>query len=133
MGGQDGYGRDLLAYDTDSNTLMAGVTIKPTKQLGFGLSLALADAEAALAPFAIDGGEYVATHPTVNYDFSQTHTYSALDTSRVEAHASVKYKFSDSFKLRLKYHYIDYEDKQPYLYDTSGTLDYFAAALIWKF
>jgi hypothetical protein len=35
--------------------------------------------------------------------------------------------------LRLRYHYIDYTDDAPYLYDTSGTYQYVAGALGWVF
>ena len=35
--------------------------------------------------------------------------------------------------LRFRYHYIDYQDDAPYLYDTSGEYQFIAAALGWVF
>ena len=92
MGGQDGYGRDLLTYDTDSDTLMAGVHVKPTERFGLGLHFSWTESEAGLRQFQIDGGEYLDTHPPVVYDFSNSHTYSALDLSRREGGVSAGYK-----------------------------------------
>ena len=133
MGGQDGFARDPLEYEIDSSTMMAGVKIKPSKKLGLGLSVSLNDSESSLEPFDLPADSYVATHPTMLYDFSQSHTYSNLDTSRLEAEAEAKYKFSEGFWLGVWYRHIDFEDDAPYLYDTSGTVKFITAALGWTF
>jgi hypothetical protein len=133
MGGQDGYGRDLLTYDTDSDTLMAGVHVKPTERFGLGLHFSWTESEAGMRQLEIDGGEYLDTHPTVVYDFSNSHTYSALDLSRREGSISAGYKVNETVNVKLKYHWINFDDNEPYLYDTSGSIDSYFAALIWKF
>jgi predicted porin len=133
MGGQDGYARDPLSYDSASHIIMAGLTLKPADKLKLGLNLTWTESEAALAPFDLSAPDYVATHPSTQYDFSQTHTYSDLDLSRLEASVKAGYKFSPNMSLYLKYRYADFDDDAPYLYDTSGSIDIYTAAVSWSF
>jgi hypothetical protein len=133
MGGQDGYSRDMLNYTSESNTLMAGLKFKKMDKMELGLDLSWMQAEAGLAPFDLSADDYVETHPPMAYDFSETHTYSNLDSTRVDADVWAKFFFTENLWLRLRYHYIDYTDDAPYLYDTSGTYQYVAGALGWVF
>lgn len=133
MGGQDGYARDLLGYDSTSNVLMVGVTVKPSETFDMGLSLTWTASEAALDPFALPADDYVATHPPTSYDFSETHTYSDLDTSRLDLQVDGRYHFNKAFWLNAAFRYADFSDDAPYLYDTSGSLSLYTVALGWKF
>ena len=133
MGGQDGYSRDMLNYTSESNALMAGLKFKKMDKMELGLDLSWMQAEAGLAPFDLSADDYVADHPPMSYDFSETHTYSNLDSTRVDADLWAKFFFTENLWLRLRYHYIDYTDDAPYLYDTSGTYQYVAGALGWVF
>jgi hypothetical protein len=133
MGGQDGYSRDMLSYTSESSTLMAGLKFKKTEKTELGLDLSWMQAEAGLAPFDLSADDYVETHPPMSYDFSETHTYSNLDSTRIDADVWAKLFFKENLWLRLRYHYIDYTDDAPYLYDTSGTYQYAAAAVGWIF
>jgi len=133
MGGQDGFSGNQLNYDSESNTLMAGITVRPSKAFKLNLGVAYTKSEAALDPFELPADDYVAITPTTSYDFSQTHTYSNLDTTRLDAHVTAKYKFSDTFWTKARYRRADYQDDAPYLYDTSGTIDFFSAYLGFTF
>ena len=133
MGGQDGYSRDMLDYSTDSNSLMAGLKYGTQNKLELGIDFSYMQAEAGLAPFDLSADDYVASHPSMSYDFSQSHTYSDLDSTRIDADVWAKIFFKENLWLRLRYHYIDYSDDAPYLYDTSGKYQYAAAALGWIF
>ena len=133
MGGQDGYSRDMLDYSTDSNSLMAGLKYGTQDKLELGIDFSYMQAEAGLAPFDLSADDYVASHPSMSYDFSQSHTYSDLDSTRIDADVWAKIFFKENLWLRLRYHYIDYSDDAPYLYDTSGKYQYAAAALGWIF
>jgi len=133
MGGQDGFARDLLAYSSESNVLMGGVKIKPTDNFYIGLDLTWTTSEAGLSAFDLSAPDYVATHPPMSYDFSQTHTYSDLDTSRLDAQVKANYKFGTSSWVAGTYRRVDFSDDAPYLYDTTGALDIFTFAYGMKF
>ena len=133
MGGQAGFSRDNLTYNTESFTAVGGIKLHPSKKSTFGLSVAWTDSTAALDPFDLPADDYVAITPPMSYDFSLSHTFSDLDISRLDADLLFKYKFNDGFWLRADYRIVDYKDDAPYLYDTSGTVQWFTAALGLKF
>jgi hypothetical protein len=129
MGGQAGFSRDMLAYSSDSNSLMAGLKFGSQDTMQLGIDLSWMQAEAALAPFDLPADDYVAITPPMSYDFSTSHLNSDLDTSRIDADLWAKFSFGTKWWLRLRYHYVDFQDDAPYLYDTSGTYQYAAAAV----
>ena len=133
MGGQDGYSRNVLDYTSESNTLMAGAKYGKQDSMEFGVDLSWMQAEAGLAPFELTADDFVATHPLMSFDFSQTNTYSDLDNTRIDAEIWAKFWFRDGLWLRLRYHWVDFQDDAPYLYDTSGSYQYAAAAVGWFF
>ena len=135
MGGQDGYARALIDYETNSDTLMAGIRFEPAERFDIGLGLSWTQADAAMDPFDIadQAAAFNATHASTVYDFSQVHTYSDLDTTRLDASFDAKYEIRDDFWVTLLYRYADFSDDAPYLYDTSGSLDLYALALGWTF
>ncbi len=133
MGGQDGFSRNLLAYSSTSNTVMAGLNLHPTDKLELGLAVTFSASDASLAPFDLPADDYVAITPPMVFDFSTTHTNSDLDVTRTEAELNARYRFSDRLWARLGYLWIDFEDDAPYLYDTSGRVDVVTAALGWVF
>jgi hypothetical protein len=129
MGGQDGFSRDLLNYSSDSNTLMAGLKYGAEKKMQLGIDLSWMQAEAALAPFDLPADDYVAITPPMTYDFSTSHLNSDIDNSRIDADLWAKFWFAEKWWLRLRYHYVDFQDDAPYLYDTSGKYQFAAAAV----
>jgi len=133
MGGQDGFSRDMLDYTSESNTLMAGLKYNTKDKMELGIDFSWMQAEAGLGAFDLSADDYVATHPPMSYDFSQTHTYSNLDSTRIDADLWAKFFFGNNIWLRLRYHYVDYQDDAPYLYDTSGKYQYATAAVGWLF
>jgi hypothetical protein len=133
MGGQDGFSRDLLEYEDDSTSLLGGVRLSPSKKTELGLHLAYTKSEAGLDPFDLPADDYVAITPPMIYDFSKSHTYSMLEITRFDGELDFKYKFSDDFWLRAAYKYVDYKDDMPYLFDTTGTVQWATLALGWYF
>jgi hypothetical protein len=128
MGGQDGFARDQLTYNSESNVLMGGIKFKPTEKFYIGLYLTNTDSTAGLDAFDLSAPDYVATHPPTSYDFSMTHTYSDLDTSRLDAQVKVHYKLGASSWVSGVYRRAEFTDDAPYLYDTDGALDIFTFA-----
>ena len=129
MGGQAGFSRDMLAYSSDSNTLMAGLKYGADKKMQLGIDLSWMQADAALAPFDLPADDYVAITPPMSYDFSQSHTYSDINSTRTDVELWGTFRFATDWWVRLRYHMVDYKDDAPYLYDTSGSYTFAAAAL----
>lgn len=133
MGGQDGYSRDLLNYNEESNSLLAGVNVRPGKRWSLGFNLGYTQAEGGLDPFDLPADDYVAVTPSMSYDFSKTHTYSNIDVSRFNGDAMVKFTFTDDLWLRFWYKVVDFSDDDPYLYDTSGIVQWATVTAGWSF
>ncbi|MEE4270477.1 MAG: hypothetical protein V2I67_02310 [Thermoanaerobaculales bacterium] len=122
MGGQDGYSDDRLNYTEESNSLLAGIKIRPSDKWALGFNAGYTTSEGGLDQFDLPADDYVAITPPMSYDFSKSHTYSDLDLSRLNFDAMFKLKFTENLWMRLWYNIVDFTDDDPYLYDTSGTL-----------
>jgi len=133
MGGQDGYSDDQVSYKEESNSLLAGVKIHPSKKWGLGFNFGYTASEAGMNQFDLSADDYVAMTPTMSYDFSKSHTYSDLDMSRLNFDAMFKLKFTDNTWMRLWYNIVDFTDDAPYLYDTTGTVQIGTITAGWSF
>lgn len=133
MGGQDGFSRDLLSYNDESNSLMGGVHIKPGSHWDFNLYGVYVQSKAALDPFDLPADDYVARTPSMTFDFSIAHTYTDIDLTRFEGGVEAKYSFTDSFWARARYRFIDYTDDAPVLEDQTGRVDFVYAMLGFAF
>jgi hypothetical protein len=133
MGGQDGSSRDLLSYNEESSSLMAGFHFKAGQRWDFNLYGVYVQSEAALDPFDLPADDYVAITPPMNYDFSIAHTYTDIDLTRFEGGVEAKYNFTDTLWARAKYHLIDYQDDAPFLEDFTGRVDFLYAMIGFAF
>ena len=129
MGGQDGFTRSPLSYDISSDTFMAGITLRPSDRIKLGAHLTYNDATSGLDQFELTADEYEARTPSMSFDFDESHTYSDLDTSRLEGQLEARYSINDSFWLGGWYRYIVFTDDAPYLEDTTGTVQLITAAV----
>ena len=112
---------------------MGGFSVKPNEDLQLGLDVTWNNAQAGLDPFRMPEAEaWSAAKPNQNHDFSQTHTYSDLDTTRVDTDLYMRYFFKPGKWVQAGYRYVDYQDDAPFLYDTSGSVDYYTISLGWK-
>ena len=124
----------MVTFNSTFQTLLAGFKVKPTDPLEIGIDLAWNTAEAAMDPFRFLEGElFAAEKPFQSYDFSQTYSHSDLDTTFLEAALEGSYRFNDRMYLSLGYRYLDYQDDAPYLYDTSGSVQFYRLGLGWYF
>jgi hypothetical protein len=124
----------LLRYDTTSNTLVGGFAVKPSDRLRISVDLAYNEADASLAPFELSvPAAYLAGNPNQSFDFSMTHLYSDLDYGQWEAGVEGRYAFSDRLWLVGGYRYLQFDDKAPYLYDTSGDAAIYHLRFGWGF
>ena len=108
--------------------------MKPSETFELSISAAVNSAEASMDPFRMPAGEaFAANRPNQWYDFTRTHTFSDLDTMFKEVALEAKYRFNDRSYLTGGYRYLDFEDDAPYLYDTSGSVDFYSLGLGWMF
>ncbi len=133
MGGQDGYQRDMLTQNTDSWTALMGVRFRPSKSFDLGINATQTKSTQSLDPFDLPAPDYVATHPSTSFDFSNAHLYSVIDVNRLDVTADANIKFNSDFWMNLYYRYSDYQDNYTMLDDLSGTAIYFGAYLGWAF
>lgn len=110
-----------MAYDGRNHILTAGLNLRPADRFGLGLQVNFTDSQAGMDPIDLSRPDFTARFPLVQLDFSQTHTYSLLDTSGVDLWADARYRFTNRFFVRGAYRYVDFNDDTAYLYDTTGT------------
>lgn len=109
---------------------MGGLKFKVTDVFKFGFDLAYVNATAGMSQFRFTTAEqWAAPKPNQNYDMSRVHTYSDLDTTRFESDLWAKFTFFKSAFLYADWRYVDYTDDAPFLYDTSGSIDYWNVGL----
>jgi hypothetical protein len=129
-----GSTRSLIDYETSSTTLLGGLAWKPSEKLAVDLSLAWNQADAGLDRVELTvPAAYLAANPNQAFDFSQMHTASDLDLSRLEGSVAVSYEIGAKAALLGEYRYVDLEDEAPYLEDLTGTFSSWSAALRWRF
>ncbi len=104
--------------------------MKVSDAFKWGVNLVWNSADAALDPFRMVAGEqWSAAKPNQYFDFTQTNTYSDLDTERLYGTIFGQYSFKENFWLWAGYTYQDYSDNAPYLGDHTGSADTWAARL----
>jgi len=72
-------------------------------------------------------------NPVQSYDFSQAYGYSNLDTSRFEIGTDATFRFTPRFYMTGAYRYLEYNDDEPVLVDSTGSIDLYSLGLGWKF
>jgi len=107
---------------------------KPSEKGWLRLDLAWNNNEAAFGSFRMmRGEEFAATKPNQSYDFTQTYLNSDLDSTRIESKLEGRYLFKPDRWLSAAYRYIDFEDNAPYLFDGTGSVDYYSLAFGFSF
>lgn len=66
-----------------------------------------------------------------NYDLTEAHTYSNLDSKRWDVNFTALTRISQGLEGLLSYSYVDFNDVTPYLADLSGKLNAVQVALRW--
>ncbi len=133
MGGQDGFSRNILKYNETSNSILGGIKVHPGDRWDLGLNVTYTASEGGLDPFELPADDYVAITPPMSYDFSKTNTYSNIDVDRFNFDAMLKYKFDNDIWLRFWYQIADFDDNDPYLYDTTGMVQWATVTAGWSF
>jgi len=108
---------------------MAGFWTKPADTFELGLDLTYTLGEAGLEQLQISAPEWAASHPNQSFDFSQTHTFSDLDLTRLDAEVWGKVHFSTKYWVRASYRYAEVEDDQPYITDYTGDTSWYGLSV----
>lgn len=108
---------------------MAGFWTMPAEVFELGLDLTYTVGDAGLEEIRISAPEWAATHPNQSYDFSETHTFSDLDLTRLDAELWGKMHFATKYWVRASYRYAEVEDDQPYISDYTGDASWYGLSI----
>ena len=134
MSGQVGSARTLAEYDSASGTLTGGFNFKVSSSVSLFANAVWSSADGSLDPFQIVvPADYLARNPNQSFDFTQTASYSDLDVSRAELELGGSFDLSSRLYLHAAYRYVDFEDDAPYLVDTTGSADFYALGVGYRF
>lgn len=122
----------MLDYESESNTLMGGLTLTPNDRLKIAFDAVWNEAEAALQSFDFDVPEsYLAANPNQSFDYTLSYLASDLDVSRLEIGAEATWAVSERLALAGGYRLIDFDDDAPYLGDLTGQVEFVHLGLRW--
>jgi hypothetical protein len=111
---------------------MGGFKLQPREGLDIDIQLTWNSADGGLDPFQMPVPAE-AVNANQLWDFSQTHSYSDQELTTVSAEVDFSYAIREGLWLRGGYQYLDLDDDAPYLYDVSGTVDFFDVGIGWSF
>ena len=101
--------------------------------MSFGLSYSDSRAGMDSIRFTEISQEAADNLPHEDYDFSEVHTYSDMDLSRIEFSGNLDVAVSKNLGLTFGLLYDDYTDDDPYLVDGTGTYTWLWAGLRFSF
>ncbi|MFZ2492574.1 MAG: hypothetical protein WA208_13935 [Thermoanaerobaculia bacterium] len=113
--------------------LLGGFKTTPMEALTLGFDAVYVLAETGLDPLALSAAAWAATHPAQAYDFSQTHTYSDQDLSRLDVGVDARYLLTNGFWVNAQYRHAKLDDNDPYIIDVTGRGDFVSVAVGRRF
>lgn len=123
-----------IRYDSESTTLLGGLTFKPADRWRLGIEAVWNDSQASMERFEIQvPPAFLAANPNSLYEFGQTHLFSDLELSRSELRASARFHLTPARWIDAGYRLIDVDDEAPYIEDFTGSIDLYSVALGWRF
>lgn len=122
-------------YRSDNHNAWAGVQVMPTGRLEIFVNSTFNRGTATIAGLDYDAS--VINDPLVGLDFGLMNAsfagFSDLRIRQFVHSAGFTYRLSDRLLLNGALEYHDYQDTQPYLFDTSGRRVFTYAGLNWLF
>jgi len=118
-----GYTLDEIEYNSDVHTLMLSANFDYSDKLNFNGSIVWNNGKAEMDGIDATSATYVGSAvPGMDHSLALPawEGYSDLDIDQVEYSLGVVYNYSDSISFNLNGSYFDYNDDDPYLYDTDG-------------
>ncbi|MGC8916380.1 MAG: hypothetical protein ACP5NF_05315 [Thermoanaerobaculum sp.] len=113
-------------------TLFAAGTWKPYESLELQGEVGYTRASEMMGQILFNVSEEIlAKLHDSNYDLSEAHTYSNLDSKRWDVNLSARARLAKGIHGVVSYNLVKYDDVTPYLADLSGRLDVFQVGLRW--
>jgi len=125
-----------MENDTEVHTLLFSADFVATEKLKFNGGLIFNWSKSEMNN--LSASYYEGKDPAAfGYDhaiaFSTWEDNSDLDVQEIEYYLGCSYEVNESLSVNLNASYTDYEDDEPYLYDTSGDLLLVNAGLTFRF
>ena len=125
-----------MENDTEVHTLLLSADFAATEKLKFNGGLIFNWSKSEMDN--LSASYYEGKDPAAfGYDhaiaFSTWEDNSDLDVQEIEYYLGCSYEVNESLSVNLNASYTDYEDDEPYLYDTSGDLLLVNAGLTFRF
>ncbi len=125
-----------MEYKTDVHTLLLSADFEATEKLKFNGGVICNWGEAEMDN--LSAAYYEGKQPgSFGYDhalaFSVWEDNSDLDIEEIEYYLGCSYDINERLTINLNASYTDYNDEEPYLYDTDGDLLLVNAGLTFRF
>lgn len=130
--GQFGSASDSVRSTSEYRSFIAGGEWKPWSKLSLSAQVAYTRGSESMDQIVFSVPEEVlARLIDSNYDLTEAHTYSNLDSKRWDVNFTALTRISRGLEGLLSYSYVDFNDVTPYLADLSGKLNAVQVALRW--
>ncbi|MCK5915957.1 MAG: hypothetical protein KAG92_07440 [Deltaproteobacteria bacterium] len=125
-----------MDYNTEVHTLLFSADFEATEKLKFNGGVIFNWSEAEMD--SLSASYYEGKQPkSFGYDhalaFNVWEDNSDLEVSEIEYYLGCSFDVSEVLTINLNASYTDYEDDEPYLYDTSGDILLVNAGLTFRF
>lgn len=134
MGALEHFGSasDVVNYETAVTTIHGGAEIGPVAGWGLGVQAAWTKAEGSFASINVALPDEILADE--DYDFSNINTYSDLDYSTLEVHATGTRQIHEDTSFTVGVGVIDFNDEASWVYgDLSGSIVYTRAGIETSF
>lgn len=125
----------MAGYDDQTHNAWAGVQVYPSAGAEVFANFAWNRAEATITNFAYDGGPYAAQLVGLDYALQSAEMagFSNLEFTRIGVNAGANVRVSAPLVINLSVDWGKYDDKDPYLVDTTGRYLQFFGGVTWLF
>lgn len=108
--------------------MTAGLRATVTERLSLGVDGAWTTSKAGLDPLKLAAPGWAATHPAQAFDYSLSDGYSDSSVARSDVGLEGRYLIRPNFWMTGRYRYANLDDRDPYLFDTTGRIAYWSVS-----
>ncbi|MCU0255263.1 MAG: hypothetical protein MUF60_00825 [Vicinamibacterales bacterium] len=125
----------MAGYKSDTSNAWAALQVYPNSRLEIFANTALNTGTASITDFGYDAGSL--TGVLFGLDFplhsASMSGFSNLRLNRLSQTVGFNYRLTGNLVLNTMFVYEDYDDKEPWLYDATGSYTNFYAGVSWIF
>jgi hypothetical protein len=125
----------MAGYEDRTTSAWFGVQMFPSARAEVFANVAWNQARATITNFAYDGGPYAAQLVGLDYELQSATmaSYSDLEFDRVGLNGGVNYRVTNPLALNVSFDFGKFDDKQPWLFSTTGRYFQMFAGVTWLF